>query len=228
MPPSISFLSQFSELKDPRQHVKVLYPLDEVLLLCLCGVVAGAESFTGLVDYGEEKLDFLSTLLPFEHGIPSHDALNDLFRALDIEAFEICFQDWAQGLSETIPGFVAVDGKTLRGSRDGESRPLHMVSAWACEQKLVLGQVKTAEKSNEITAIPELLDMLVIKGAIVTIDAMGCQKAITVKITEQDADYILALKGNHGDLYDDVKTFFESGEGKALDNNRDSAYFIWG
>jgi predicted transposase YbfD/YdcC len=211
-----TFLGYFSELPDPRQSTKILYPLDEMLLLCLCGVIAGAESFSGIVDYGEEKLGFLRTLKPFEHGIPAHDTMNDLFRALDPQAFEACFTAWVRDLSGNVPGIVAIDGKTLRGSRDGPERALHMVSAWACEQKLIMGQVRTAKKSNEITAIPELLEMLVLKGAIVTIDAMGCQKAIAEAIADKGADYVLALKGNQGELYDDVRTFFESEEGCAL------------
>ena len=212
----IVFLEYFEELDDPRQSAKVLYPLDEILLLSLCGAISGCEDFTDITLYGDEKLDFLRTLLPFTHGIPSHDALNDLFRDLDAMAFGKAFTAWAASLSAHVPGLVSIDGKTLRGSRDGAKAPLHLVSAWAGEQRRVLGQVATHEKSNEITAIPELLDMLVLKGAIITIDAMGCQKAIADKIRERGADYVLALKGNHGDLHDDVKTFFESAEGKDL------------
>jgi len=210
------FLNHFSGLTDPRQSTKILYPLNEMLLLCLCGVIAGADSFSGIVDYGEEKLDFLRTLLPYKQGIPAHDTLNDLFRALDPKDFEDCFTAWVRDLSGAIPGLVAIDGKTLRGSRDGPQQPLHMVSAWAVAQHVVMGQVRTAHKSNEITAIPQLLEMLVLKGAIVTIDAMGCQKAIATAIVNKDADYVLALKGNQKDLYDDVRTFFESEEGRAL------------
>lgn len=216
MTTSLTFTGHFKELPDPRQGTKILYPLDEMLLLSLCGVIAGAETFSGIVDYGKEKIDFLRTLLPFKHGIPAHDTLNDLFRALDPEAFEACFTAWVKELGESIPGLVAVDGKTLCGSRDGPESALHMVSAWACEQKLVMGQVKTAEKSNEITAIPELLEMLVLKGAIVTIDAMGCQKGVAEAIVEQEADYVLAVKGNQGELYDDIRTFFESATTQAL------------
>lgn len=216
MPESISFLNYYKDIKDPRQSTKVLYPMNEMLLLCLCGTLAGAEGFAGIVDYGEQKLEFLRSLLPFKNGIPSHDAMNDLFRNLDHEAFEKCFISWVEGLKENIPDIVAIDGKTLCGSRDGKNRALHIVSAWACEQRMVLGQVKTNKKSNEITAIPELLDMLVLKGAIITIDAMGCQKSIAKTILNKEADYILALKGNQGELYDDVKTFFEGEEGQEL------------
>jgi predicted transposase YbfD/YdcC len=212
----VAILDYFEEIEDPRQRMKVLYPLEELLLLSLCGAIAGCEDFTDITLYGEEKLDFLRTLLPFEHGIPSHDALNDLFRDLDPMAFGKAFTAWAASLAGHVPGLVAIDGKTLRGSRDGAKGPLHLVSAWAGEQRLSLAQVATAEKSNEITAIPELLDLLVLKGAIVTIDAMGCQKTIAAAIREKEADYVLALKGNHGDLHDDVRTFFASDEGRAL------------
>lgn len=212
----IVILDYFEEVEDPRQRMKVLYPLQELLLLSLCGAIAGCEDFTDITLYGEEKLDFLRTLLPFEHGIPSHDALNDLFRDLDAEGFGRAFTAWASDLAGSVPGLVSIDGKTLRGSRDGAKGPLHLVSAWAGEQRLSLAQVATTEKSNEITAIPELLDLLVLKGAIVTLDAMGCQKAIAKAIRGKEADYVLALKGNHGDLHDDVRTFFESDEGMAL------------
>ena len=212
----VVILDYFEDVDDPRQRMKVLYPLEEILLLSLCGAIAGCEDFTDITLYGEEKLDFLRTLLPFAHGIPSHDALNDLFRDLDAEAFGKAFAAWASDLAGHVPGLVAIDGKTLRGSRDGAKGPLHLVSAWAGEQRLSLAQVATAEKSNEITAIPELLDLLVLKGAIVTIDAMGCQKAIAAAIRDKGADYVLALKGNHGDLHDDVRTFLESDEGMKL------------
>jgi predicted transposase YbfD/YdcC len=212
----IVFLDYFDDLEDPRQCAKVLYPLDEILLLSLCGAISGCEDFTDIAEYGEEKLDFLRTLLPFTHGIPSHDTLNDLFRDLNAADFGKIFTAWTASLSAQVPTLVSIDGKTLRGSRDGAKGPLHLVSAWAGEQRRVLGQVATAEKSNEITAIPELLDMLMLKGAIITIDAMGCQKNIAEKIRARDADYILALKGNHGHLHDDVKTFFESDGGAAL------------
>ena len=147
---------------------------------------------------------------PFKDGTPSHDQLGDIFAVLDAEQFQTCFVAWVTGLTGLDAGIIAIDGKTLRRSyQDGGAKaPIHMVSAWSAKQNLVLGQVKVADKSNEITAIPKLLDMLTIKGAVVTIDAMGCQREIAAKIIEKEADYVLALKGNQGTLRDDVEEFF--------------------
>lgn len=180
-----------------------------MLLLCLCGVIAGADSFSGIVNYGEEKLDFLRTLLPYKQGIPAHDTLNDLFRALDPKAFENCFTAWVRDLSGAIPGVVAIDGKSLRGSGAGRSDMVHLVSAYAHAAGLILGGVAVDHKTNEIKAIPEVLKMLELQGAIVTIDAMGCQKDIADAIIKKGADYLLALKGNQGTLHQDVVDFFK-------------------
>lgn len=212
----IAILDYFKDVKDPRQRMKVMYPFSEILLLSLCATISNCDDFTDIVLYGREKLPFLRTLLPFTQGIPSHDTLNDLFRNLDAASFGKAFMAWTASVSAHIPGLVNIDGKTLRGSKEQGKTPLHLVSAWANEQRCVLGQVATREKSNEITAIPELLDLLILKGAIVTIDAMGCQKTIADKIRDRGADYVLALKGNHGDLLDDVKTFFDSSDGHLL------------
>ena len=206
----VDFLESFEDLADPRQRGKVLYPLDEVLLLVLLGVIAGCESWVEIARYGEKKLALLRRFRPFKDETPSHDQLGDIFSVLDAEQFQLCFVAWVAGLTGLGPEIIAIDGKTLRRSfQDGGAKaPIHMVSAWSAKQNLVLGQVKVAEKSNEITAIPKLLDMLVIKGAVVTIDAMGCQREIAAKIIEQQADYVLALKGNQGALRDDVEEFF--------------------
>ena len=206
----VDFLESFEDLADPRQRGKVLYPLDEVLLLVLLGVIAGCESWVEIARYGEKKLALLRRFRPFKDETPSHDQLGDIFSVLDAEQFQMCFVAWVAGLTGLGPEIIAIDGKTLRRSfQDGGAKaPIHMVSAWSAKQNLVLGQVKVAEKSNEITAIPKLLDMLVIKGAVVTIDAMGCQREIAAKIIEQQADYVLALKGNQGALRDDVEEFF--------------------
>ena len=206
----VDFLESFEDLADPRQRGKVLYPLDEVLLLVLLGVIAGCESWVEIARYGEKKLALLRRFRPFKDETPSHDQLGDIFAVLDAEQFQLCFVAWVAGLTGLGPEIIAIDGKTLRRSfQDGGAKaPIHMVSAWSAKQNLVLGQVKVAEKSNEITAIPKLLDMLVIKGAVVTIDAMGCQREIAAKIIEQQADYVLALKGNQGALRDDVEEFF--------------------
>lgn len=206
----VDFLESFESLDDPRQRGKVLYPLDEVLLLVLLGVIAGCESWVEIARYGEKKLALLRRFRPFEDETPSHDQLGDIFAVLDAEQFQACFVAWVAGLTGLGPEIIAIDGKTLRRSyqEGGAKAPIHMVSAWSAKQSLVLGQVKVADKSNEITAIPKLLDMLTIKGAIVTIDAMGCQREIAAKVIEKEADYVLALKGNQGTLRDDVEEFF--------------------
>ena len=206
----VDFLESFEDLDDPRQRGKVLYPLDEVLLLVLLGVIAGCESWVEIARYGEKKLGLLRRFRPFKDETPSHDQLGDIFAVLDAEQFQKCFVAWVASLTGLGPEIIAIDGKTLRRSyqEGGAKAPIHMVSAWSAKQNLVLGQVKVADKSNEITAIPKLLDMLVIKGAVVTIDAMGCQREIATKIIEKEADYVLALKGNQGTLRDDVEEFF--------------------
>lgn len=206
----VDFLESFEPLEDPRQRGKVLYPLDEVLLLVLLGVIAGCESWVEIARYGEKKLALLRRFRPFKDGTPSHDQLGDIFAVLDAEQFQTCFVAWVAGLTGLDASLIAIDGKTLRRSyqEGGAKAPIHMVSAWSCGQSMVLGQVKVADKSNEITAIPKLLDMLTIRGAVVTIDAMGCQREIAAKIIEKEADYVLALKGNQGTLRDDVEEFF--------------------
>ena len=207
----IGFLDHFADLEDPRQINKSLYPLQEVLLQVLCAVLSGADDWVAIALYGEKKLDFLRRFLPYENGTPSHDQLGYLFARIDEKRFQQCFINWVTCLRQALKGVVAIDGKTLRRSFDatGKKGAIHMVSAWCSEQNLVLGQVKVDEKSNEITAIPELLDLLQIHGAIVTIDAMGCQRDIARRIIEKKADYIFSLKGNQGTLRDDVELFFE-------------------
>ncbi len=207
----IEWLQHFEPLEDPRQSGKVWYPLDEVLLLCLLAVIAGAEGWVEVAEFGKAKLDFLRRFRPFANGTPSHDQLGDLYAALDAEAFQSCFIAWVGSLTSVGPDIVAIDGKTLRRAyqEGGAKAPIHMISAWSSRQRLVLGQAKVADKSNEITAIPDLLDLLTVKGATVTIDAMGCQKEIARKIKEKEADYVLALKGNQGTLSKDVELFFD-------------------
>jgi len=207
----LDFLEYFSGLEDPRQAAKVVYPLDEILLLTLCAVVSGAEGWVGVALFGERKLDFLRRLLPFSDGTPSHDQLGLVFAALDREAFQRCFVAWTSVLAAAVSGVVAVDGKTLRRSFDraGGKGPIHLISAWSSAQRLVLGQRVVDDKSNEITAIPQLLELLSLEGAIVTIDAMGCQKEIAAGIVDKKAGYVLGFKGNQGSLRDDVALLFE-------------------
>ena len=202
------FLDHFKGLPDPRQIGKASYPLEEVLLLCLLAVLAGAECFTEIARFGDRKLAFLRRFRPFRDGTPSHDHLGDILATLDAEAFQRCFVDWVASLTGTAAEVIAIDGKTSRRSgQKGGKEAIHMVSAFAARQRLVLGQIKVADKSNEIVAIPKLLDMLAIEGAIVTIDAMGCQREIAQKIVDKRADYVLALKGNQGTLREDVELF---------------------
>ena len=206
----VGWLEHFEDLDDPRQSGKVAYPLNEMLLQCLLAVLAGADGWVEVALFGKRKLDFLRRFAAFEHGTPSHDQFGNLFSALDAEAFQGCFIAWVASLTKLGHDIVAIDGKTLRRSyqEGGSKAPIHMISAFSSRQRLVLGQRKVADKSNEITAIPELLDLLTVKGAIVTIDAMGCQKEIAKKIVEKEADYVLALKGNQGTLKTDVELFF--------------------
>ena len=204
---TVVFLSYFRDLPDVRQRGKVMYPLAEVLLLCLLAVLAGAETVTDIARFGEKKLDLLRRLRPFAAGTPAHDHLGDILASLDAEAFQRGFVAWVAALIGVPEGVVAIDGKTVRRSKGVAKDAIHMVSAFAARQRLVLGQVKVADKANEIVAIPKLLDMLAIEGAVVTLDAMGCQRAIAQKIVDKKADYILALKGNQGALRRDVELF---------------------
>jgi predicted transposase YbfD/YdcC len=212
---TIVFLDHFRSLPDPRQRGKVIYPLDEVLLVCLLAVLAGAEGFVDIARFGTRKLALLRRFRPFADGTPSHDQLGDIFATLDAEKFQHCFVAWVASLTGVPAGVIAIDGKTVRRSyqEKGKKAAIHMVSAFAARQRLVLGQVKVAEKSNEIVAIPKLLDMLAIDGAIVTIDAMGCQRAIAQKILDKRADYVLALKDNQATLREDVEVFVEEQKG---------------
>ena len=205
------FLDFFKEVPDHRIERRKLYSIEEILLLSFCAVISGCSSWDDIELYGQTKLDELRLYLPYKHGSPSDDTLRRFFRALDSSAFEAAFIKWVQSFQLNLETtVVAVDGKTSRRSFDGDSKAMHMVSAFASEFGVVLGQLKTDDKSNEITAIPELIKLLDLKGAIVTIDAMGCQYKIAQQITDQEADYILSLKGNQTSLHDDVKTFFES------------------
>lgn len=206
---AIVFLDYFKDLPDRRQRGKVVYPLEEILLLCLLAVLAGADSFIDIARFGEKKLDLLRRFRPFRGGTPSHDHLGDIFATLDAGAFQRCFVAWVAALTKTPSEVIAIDGKTLRRSyqKKDSKAPIHMVSAFAARQRLVLGQVKVNEKTNEIVAIPALLEMMAIEGAVITIDAMGCQRGIAKKIMDKKANYIIALKGNQGTLLEDVEIF---------------------
>ncbi len=204
-----TLLDHFSALEDPRQAWKVVYPLPEIMLLVLCATIAAAEDFVEVRRWGREKLTFLRTMLPFARGIPSHDTLNDVMNGLDPALFSDCFTAWVESLREAAPDIVAVDGKSSRRARRSDAHPLHVVSAWASRQRLVLGQQAVDEKANEIVAIPLLLERLQLSGALVTIDAMGTQTKIAQTILNKGADYLLALKDNWPVLAADVRRFFD-------------------
>ncbi len=195
---SVVFLESFRDVPDPRQAGKVVYPLDEILLLCLLAVLAGAETFTDIARFGAKTLELLRRFRPFRDGPPAHDHLGDILAMLDAEQFQRCFVAWVSARTGAPADVIAIDGKTVRRSGDKKrgKAAIHMVSAFAARQRPVLGQVKVGEKSNEIVAIPKLLEMMAIEGAIVTIDAMGCQRDIARKIIDNKADTGLAFKGN--------------------------------
>ena len=204
-------LKYFAELRDPRVERNREHLLEEVLLIAIAAVLSGAESWNDIADYGEAKLLWLKTFLTLPSGIPSHDTFNRVFAALDPEQLEKGFVAWVGSIAKLTAGeVVAIDGKALCGTREsGKKAIVHMVSAWAEGNGLVLAQRKVEEKSNEITAIPKLLEALVLSGTVVTIDAMGCQKSIAGKIVAKKADYILAVKENQGNLLDGIRDSFQ-------------------
>ena len=205
------FRSVFEDLEDPRTGNAQRHDLLEILLIGLCTVLCGGETCTDMVRFGRAKHSFLKEVLTLEHGIPSHDTFSRIFRLLDPAQFHACFLGFMRRFAEGCAGVVAIDGKTLRRSFDRAAglSPLHLVSAWAVEQRLVLGQMAVDDKSNEITAVPQLLQMLSLKGVVVTADAMACQREIAAQVVEQGGDYVLALKANQGTLFEDVQLFLD-------------------
>jgi predicted transposase YbfD/YdcC len=201
----------FKELTDPRVAGRSQHYLSDILTIVLCAVVGGAEGFNDIEMFAKCKEPFFRTFLELPNGIPSHDTINRVMSMLSPDDFSKCFTQWVKSLSERIPGIIAIDGKTLRSSfHDAKNRDcLHMVNAWSAENGLVLGQVRTNEKSNEITAIPILLSLLDIEDCVVTIDAMGCQTEIAQKILDGGGDYVLALKGNQGNSHEAVELLFK-------------------
>ncbi len=211
----VSLEESFSALEDPRADYGKRHLLLDMIIIAICAVICGADSWVEVELFGRSKEEWLRTFLGLPHGIPSHDTFGRVFQWLDPEAFGRCFREWTQRVEEVTRGqVVAVDGKTLRRSYDRASGKgaLEVVSAWATANRLILGQVKVGEGTNEITAIPELLEVLEITGCIVTVDALGCQEAIAQAILERGADYVLALKGNQGNLYETVVDLFEYAE----------------
>lgn len=206
----LGFLQIFENLEDPRVDRTRKHPFMSIISLLLLGSLAGLDSFMGLHDFAEAHKDSLKDILYFPHGIPSHDTIGRVISMLDIASFHECFIDFTEQIKTKKGELVAIDGKTIRNSH--ETNPIHLVSAWSHENKLALGQVRVDDKSNEITAIPALLDLLDIEGQVVSIDAMGCQKKIAQKILDKGGDYVLSLKMNHKSFYDDAKKLFEDSE----------------
>ena len=209
--PKAAITEYFAELTDPRVERTKRHLLLDILVIALCAVICGAEGWVDLEAYGKAKEAWLRQFLVLPHGIPSHDTFARVLARLDPEELQACFLRWIRAVSELSAGeVVAIDGKTLRRSFDQASGKgaITMVSAWATANRLVLGQQKVDEKSNEITAIPALLELLAVEGCIVTIDAMGCQRVIAQRLSDKGADYVLALKGNQGTLHEEVDGFF--------------------
>jgi predicted transposase YbfD/YdcC len=206
-----AFAACFEKLEDPRRGNAGRHDLLEILMIALCAVLCGGQTAVDMAEFGKAKKGFLRRFLKLEHGIPSHDTFSRVFRLLDPEQFRACFITFMTRFAEAAQGVIAIDGKTLRHSFDTASATssLHRVSAWGCEQRLVLGQLATDAKSNEITAVPKLLDLLMLKGTIVTVDAMNCQRDIAQRIIDKGGDYVFALKGNQGTLHDDVRRFLD-------------------
>lgn len=214
-PMAACIIEHFSSLKDHRLDRNKLHSLIDIIVLAICAISSGANGWEAIEDFGKEKEAWLRQYIPLKNGIPSHDCIAYTLCRVSPMAFRDCFMNWVNAVKEQTAGeVVAIDGKTARGSRDRKNNrhPLHMVSAWACSNRLVLAQEATAEKSNEITAIPKLLAILELKGCIVTLDAMGCQKAIAAQIIQQGADYVLGLKGNQGHLHEAVEDFFNTAQ----------------
>ena len=212
--PAGTITEHFTKLDDPRRYNRRHLLLD-MIVIAICAVICGADDWEAVEEFGQSKYKWFKGFLELPHGIPSHHTFRRVFASLDAEQFQVCFTEWIKAVYKITKGqIIAIDGKKLRRSHDKTigKQAIHMVSAWAEENRLVLGQVKVDDKSNEIAAIPQLLDMLEIAGCIVTIDAMGCQKKITKKIIDKDADYVLALKGNQGGLHDDVQELFSYAE----------------
>lgn len=212
----------FEQIADNRRSLSKLHNLNDILVMSVIAVICGADSWNDIEEYCLAKEEWLSKFLKLTNGIPSHDTFNRVISAIDSEKFEKCFVEWVSGLITLFEQkeIINIDGKTIRGAKaHGKKSPIHMVSAWACENNLVLGQVKVNEKSNEITAIPELLELLNVEKSIVTIDAMGCQKEIAEKIIEQKADYVLAVKENQFQLYENIEDEFRFS--KAIESFKD-------
>lgn len=219
----ISFVDEFAQLSDPRSERNRLYSIEEILLLSLCACLCGAEGWQDVEDFGKLKISYLRQYLDYENGIPSDDTFRRFYRNIDPDEFEKLFRKWVDGIAKKADvKVIAIDGKSSRRSFDEDTKMLHVISAFATEARIVLGQEKVSEKSNEITAIPEMLKWLDVKGHIITIDAMGCQFKIANQIIQKGGDYIFSLKGNQSKLSEDVTAYFETkGDANTIANHVD-------
>jgi predicted transposase YbfD/YdcC len=215
--PVLAINQHFRKLKDPRRNHRKRHLLLDIIAIAICGVICGCNDWQQIAVFGRERRDWLMRFLRLPNGIPSHDTFERVFDRVDPQAFQSCFRSWVAAISDALAiPHIAIDGKTLRGSASSKlGAALHLVSAWATASHLSLGQVAVDSKSNEITAIPQLLELLDVHGALVTIDAMGCQKAIAAKIRERGGDYLLTVKDNQPTLLEDIQTCFTM----ALDAN---------
>jgi predicted transposase YbfD/YdcC len=211
LPANAPLLLAFGDLPDPRKQRNQHYPLIDIIAVVIMGIICAADDFVAAYRWAYHRIEWLHSMGLCLNGVPSHDTMNRVFRLLNPKAFHECFMQWIRTIATTVEGAIAIDGKTLCNSGDEfkKTSPVHIVHAFALENQLLLGQLATDAKSNEITAIPELLKMLTIKGNIITIDAMGCQKEIVHQIKEQEGDYVIALKGNQGSLHAEAENFFQ-------------------
>ena len=217
---STSLLDHFASLEDPRIERNKRHALTDILVLVVSAVCSHAKGWEAIEAFGHAKLEWLRQFVPLANGVPSHDCIEYVMTRISPVKFRECFMSWTQAVKEEAEEIIAIDGKTARGSRDraGGGKPLHMVTAWACENRLVLAQEATDEKSNEITAIPKLLELLELKGCIVTLDAMGCQREIAQQIKQQQGDYVMGLKGNQSHLHEAVEDYFTIAQANQFQN----------
>ena len=208
----MTLLSIFSRLEDPRSGPAKRYGLSEIIVMAICAVLCGADDWVEVADWCEDEGEWLKGFLDLPHGTPSHDTFGDVFRVLDPDVFESCFREWIGGLVGVVKDIIALDGKTVRGSKDGSIPPLHLVSAYATSLGLTLGQEGSAGKGNELKAVRALLDTLVLDGCIVTLDALGCQTDIAATIVDKGSDYVLAVKANQKTLSEALAESFETGD----------------